>query len=206
MGKRGTHPKGKIKIEWSEDFAYAIGLIASGGCLYNDGRHINLTSKDREQISNFQDSLGINLHVGRKGNGASSEKKYYLVQIGDVLFFNFLVNIGITPAKSKTLGGIKIPREYFFDFLRGSFDGDGCTFVSASQPHVIWLRGEIERELGLIGYVTKAKNNSCYQLRYAKRESVILLREMYYSSNVRCLSRKKLKIKRMLAIVGKSLE
>lgn len=53
MGKRGPKQKGKVKIEWSADFAYAIGLLASDGCLYNDERHINFTSKDIEQINNF---------------------------------------------------------------------------------------------------------------------------------------------------------
>jgi hypothetical protein len=27
MGKRGQKPKGKIKIKWSANFAYAIGLL-----------------------------------------------------------------------------------------------------------------------------------------------------------------------------------
>ena len=220
--KPGPKPKGNVKIKWSADFAYAIGLIATDGCLYGDGRHVNLTSKDIDQINNFQESLGTSYHIGRKGNGSSPNKKYYVVQIGDVLFFNFLMSIGLTPAKSKTLGKIAIPDEYFFDFFRGSFDGDGCTysywdprwkssfmfytvFVSASEAHIIWLRSEINRRLGLVGHINKSKKNPCYQLKYAKRESLVLLRKIYYSPKVRCLSRKRLKIKQMLAIVGESL-
>ncbi len=41
------------------------------------------------------------------------------------------------------------------------------------------------------------------QLKYAKTESVVLLNAMYYSPDVTHLSRKKLKIDQMLAIVGK---
>ena len=36
----------RIKIEWSPEFAYAIGLIVTDGSLSKDGRHINFSSKD----------------------------------------------------------------------------------------------------------------------------------------------------------------
>lgn len=222
MGIRGPKPKGKVQIKWSADFAYAIGLIVTDGCLYRDGRHINLTSKDVEQIQNFQEALAVKCHVGRKGGGAVSDKRYYVIQIGDVIFYNYLMSIGITPAKSRTVGKIDIPDEYFFDFLRGVFDGDGCThsywdkrwrssfmfytiFVSASKTHILWLRRKINEKIGIVGHITKSEKNPCYQLKYAKKESLVLLRRMYYSSSVRYLSRKRLKIKQMLAIVGESL-
>ncbi len=32
-------PLGRVKIEWSDKFAYAIGLVASDGNLSPDGRH-----------------------------------------------------------------------------------------------------------------------------------------------------------------------
>ena len=50
-------PKGKVKIEWSPDFAYAIGLITTDGNLSPDGRHVNFTSKDLELIKNFHRGL-----------------------------------------------------------------------------------------------------------------------------------------------------
>jgi len=139
-----------------------------------------------------------------------------------VLFWNFLNSIGIAPAKSKTLGKIQIPDVYFFDYLRGSFDGDGSVhsyydprwkssfmfytiFCSASKEHVDWLRATIARLLGLKGHVTKSINQSVYQLKYAKRESVVLLKRMYQNSNSIHLTRKKLKIMKILGIVGESL-
>jgi len=156
MGKRGPKPKSKVKLEWSSQFAYAIGLLASDGNLSPDGRHINFTSKDVELVQLFADSLAITVSFGKKGRGEGGGKKYYVVQFSDVLFYQFLLELGLTPNKSKTLGEINIPPKYFFDFLRGSFDGDGCThsyydkrwrssfmfytiFVSASQLHIDWL-------------------------------------------------------------------
>jgi hypothetical protein len=48
MGKKGPKPKRIIKEKWNANLAYAIGLIATDGCLSSDGLLIDLTSKDRE--------------------------------------------------------------------------------------------------------------------------------------------------------------
>ena len=63
MATRGAKPKGKVKIKWSPNFAYAIGLIATDGCLYKDGRHISLTSLDLEQLHNFNKALDIKVKI-----------------------------------------------------------------------------------------------------------------------------------------------
>lgn len=76
--------------------------------------------------------------------------------------YNWLVDIGLTPNKSKTIGKLKIPEEYFFDFLRGCFDGDGSiyaywdprwesgyvfhiSFVSVSPSFLEWLQDIVEK-------------------------------------------------------------
>lgn len=222
MGKRGPKPKGKVTLVWSPQFAYAIGLLVSDGSLSIDGRHISFTSKDFEMVHNFQKALGINVSVGKKSSGHQTEKKYYLVQFGDVLFYEFLLNIGLTPNKSKTIGKVKIPPQLFFNFLRGSFDGDGCTysyfdprwkssfmiytsFISASKEHILWLQEEIFSRLGISGHITNDKEMSTKQLKYAKNDSLILLRQLYPSKDVLCLSRKRLKIEEMLRIIGQHL-
>ena len=64
MGKRGPKPKGKVKIKWSGNFAYAIGLLATDGCLSPDGRHITLTSKDLDQLETFMKCVGIKNKIG----------------------------------------------------------------------------------------------------------------------------------------------
>ena len=223
MGKRGPQPKGKVNIRWSPNFAYAIGLMVSDGNLSPDGRHINFTSKDLELVQLFQKSLGIEIHVGKKANSSSKIKRYFVTQFSDVLFYRFLESIGLMPKKSKLIGEIKVPTEYFFDFLRGSFDGDGSTysyfdprwrssfmfyttFVSASESHILWIRGEIYKRLKIRGHITGGvKSGTVFQLKYAKADSLKLLREMYRAQGARCLSRKRLKIDAMLRIVGERL-
>ena len=213
-------PLGKVKIEWSPDFAYAIGLIVSDGNLSPDGRHVIFTSKDEELVNKFQKSLQIKLHIGRKSRGGNIEKKYYVVQIGDVSFYKFLLGIGLMPKKSKIIRDVKVPDEYFFDFLRGSFDGDGSFFsywdkrwhssfmfylslLSASRVHVLWLREEIACRLHIHGHISisqKPQNAPVYILRYAKKEALRLLPELYYNNEVVCLSRKIDKIRQAITL------
>jgi len=40
-----------------------------------------------------------------------------------------LINLGVIPRKTYNLGEIKIPDEYFADFARGFFDGDGTVYI-----------------------------------------------------------------------------
>jgi hypothetical protein len=220
MGIRGLKPKGKVKIEWSANFAYAIGLIVTDGCLYKDGRHIAFVSKDLEQIKNFMKCFEIKNKIGTTASGYDGNKAFR-VQFGDVTFYNFLREIGISPNKSKTIEGIIVPAEYFFDFLRGCFDGDGCfysywdprwrssfmyylQFCSASRLHIFWLRKEIKKNAGRGGYITKSKNmRSVYTLRFAKKEALEIIQKMYYSPTAVCLSRKKHKIEKALEIERK---
>lgn len=222
MGLRGPQPKGKVKIEWSADFAYAIGLIVTDGNLAQYKSRITLVSIDLEQIENFKKCLKIDTKISLHHSGSSSNQAYR-VQVCDVLFYEFLKSIGIFPQKSKTIHEVIIPDEYFFDFVRGCFDGDGCiysywdprwkssfmfylTFVSASQKHILWLQSKIFEKIAILGHITKSGSSPCYQLKYAKKESLILLKEMYHKQNIPYLSRKKLKIDTILGIVGKSKE
>ena len=216
-------PLGKIEIKWSPNFAYAIGLLVSDGSLSKDKRHIIFTSKEREQIDNFQKSLGTCYLVSKIASGRSEdsgEKRYLRIQMGDVLFYKFLLSIGLMPNKTKIIKSINVPDEYFFDFLRGHFDGDGSfysfwdkrwrssfmfytVFVSASKEHIEWLRGQIFKFLKVGGSIYKSRDRVCYQLKYAKGDSKKIIDRMYYSDNLICLSRKRLKINKALSIMSK---
>ena len=219
LKKVGPKPKGKVKIKWSADFAYAIGLMVTDGNLSSDGRHISFVSKDLEQIKNFAECLGLDNKIGDTFSGYKHMHSYR-IQFGDIIFYKFLTSIGLSAAKSKTIGKVEVPQKHFFDYLRGVFDGDGCiysywdkrwrssymfyiSFVSASEKHVVWLRSEISNRIGSDGHVTMDGKGLTHQLKYAKRDSVELIKRMYYSKKVRCLTRKKLKIKAILAIVDR---
>src|SRR5258708_6602747 len=210
MGKRK-------RIRWSANLAYAVGLITSDGCLSKDGRHIDLTSKDLEQIQNFKRILKLKNKIGLKSSG-SSNRKYFDIQFGNVKLYRWLVSIGLTHHKSKTLGPLEIPDKFFIDFLRRCLDGDGCVrtywdavfsksyrlytyFFSASYSYIKWLNAKIANFYGVTGKISYSGRE--YRLVYAKYASLVLLKEIYYNKNIPYLSRKYSKFTSVLDIISK---
>lgn len=207
----------KVFINWSAQFAYAIGLLATDGCVYKDGKRVAFTSKDYDQVENLMKCLKISCKVGLNISG-NKKSTSYRVQFVDPAFVIFLNSIGIGSNKSKTISKIKIPDELFFDFIRGCFDGDGSiysywdkrwkksfmfyvSFASASIEFINWVQEEIYSRLKIAGHVTHANRQSTHQLKYAKSDSVKLLRAMYYRDRIICLRRKRLKVCKILDIV-----
>ena len=202
-----AYRKSKVQLTWSNNFAYAIGLITTDGNLSPDLRHLHITSKDYEIVINARRCLGINNKIGKKARGGSKEKKYYVLQFGDKNFFEFLLELGLTPRKSKTLSELRIPRKYFADFFRGCIDGDGSISISshpesqypqykvrlcsASKSFLEWNL-KLCRRLFLVdgGSISKRNKSSIYTLTFAKNDSIKILR-IIYVKNVLCLSRKK---------------
>ena len=184
--------------------AYAIGLLTTDGNLSPDGRHFDFTSNDVGLIETFKSCLNLTNRTGRK-KSTYTGKLAYRVQFGNIFLYHKLVEIGLMPNKSKILGILNIPDKFFFDFLRGHLDRDGSikryfdpiyknslrlyvSFLSASEKHIQWIRCKIESFLGITGYLRKS--NRAYYLSYAKKDSIKLLKSMYYKENLPCLKRK----------------
>lgn len=202
------------KYIWTPELAYAVGLIATDGCLSPDGRHITFTSCDKQLIETFKEILNLKNKIGK------TETRALRIQFGDIQFYKWLLSIGLTPAKSHTIGEIIIPKEFFKDFLRGHFDGDGSItvyidryntykklkyvykrlfirLISASKEHILWLQKNIIDNFKIIGRIHKTKINppskvSIHILKFMKKESLKLLKEIYYKKSLPCLNRKRL--------------
>jgi len=194
----------KFTYSWTHEIAYLVGLFASDGCLINDNRHLNITSKDLEIIKTTQSILNIEVKVFIKISNYGGQA--YHLSFSNVALYDFLLKIGLTPAKSKTIGPLLIPDEYYADFLRGCFDGDGTIygywdprwrsslmyyteFTSASPIFLEWLRAQNVRLFsaspGTIKPGTRAD-----KLNYAKVDSQLLFQHIYYRSDLPKLTRK----------------
>ncbi|MCX6739660.1 MAG: LAGLIDADG family homing endonuclease [Candidatus Parcubacteria bacterium] len=201
-------PLSNVKNSWSPDFAYVIGLMATDGNLSPDGRHLHFTSKDLELAALFKRILGLSNKIGRKSRGDGGDKKYFVVQFGDINFYRFLLSIGLMPNKSKILGSLKIPDKYFKDFLRGCIDGDGnihcfkhpesqfpqlrVRIASASNQFLIWLKAGNAKILKLAGgWIEKGKGVNI--LCYGSKDSLRLLKNIYKDKASPYLRRKFLK-------------
>lgn len=211
--KRGPKPQGKVNTKWSKELAYVVGLIVTDGSLSKDMRHINFVSTDLQLIKLYKDLLKLENKIGVKTSKDKSfnRKKAYVIQFGDVLFFNFLCKIGLMPNKTKIIGCVDVPKKYYPDFIRGCFDGDGSSysyfdkrwknsfmfyvsFVSASKKHIYWIQKMNKKMFEIDGYITKIKDKDFYQLRYAKKEGLVITSKMYYNHEIPCLIRKREKL------------
>ena len=204
----------KIIMEWNNKIAYVIGLITTDGNLSKDGRHITFVSKDMPLIKLFKKCLKLKNKISLKTSGYSKGKgKYYFVQFGNVNFYKELLAIGLFPNKSKNIKKLAIPKQYFADFLRGHLDGDGTirayhdsayhnsnrlyvTLMSASKIHILWLQSQIKKIYRIMGRVRAVPR--AWILVYAKNESKILLRKIYYKKEIPFLQRKKYLIQNYL--------
>ena len=193
-------------IVWSNNLAYAIGLITADGNLSPDGRHLVFVSKDKDLIDSFKKCLNLENKISLKKSGytKNSDRRYYVVQFGNVKLYNFLTDIGLSPNKSKTIGPLLIPPAYLADFLRGLVDGDGSIgyfmhpeskkkqfrirITSASRHFLDWLRKRLTMRLDTKGSIEKVTR--AYQLNYYKSDSRKMIRFMYYIDNLPCLKRK----------------
>lgn len=197
----------KVDTRWSPTLAYVVGIIATDGNLSPDGRHIAITSKDEELLTKIRKNLALTSKIGKKTRGNSLEKKYFVLQIGDKNFYNFLLSINLTPKKSKTIGELLISREHFPHFFRGCMDGDGSITISnhpesskkqlrirlcsASKKFVLWIMGELASSIHISGgWIYSERGGSLYTLSYGKADSIKIIHFMYDEKGELYLGRK----------------
>lgn len=197
----------RVSCEWSDAFAYSIGIIATDGNLSSDGRHINVTSKDLDLLEILKSIWNIDNKISMKARGGSKDKKYGVLQFGDIQFYEFLLSIGLTPRKSKTLRPLSIPEKYFPAFIRGCVDGDGCitaythpesklpqvrvSICSASRPFLVWLHASVRKQMGIQGgWISASDRRGTSSLVFGKKDSIQLLQKMYENKDRYFLARK----------------
>ena len=207
---------------WTADLAWVVGLIATDGNLSSNGRTVSVTSKDVDLLESVRRCMQLTNVIAPTSGGYG---RAYRLQWTSRPFHVWLRSIGLTPAKSLTIGRLDVPDEYFADFLRGCVDGDGSivTYVdryntpknpayvydrlfvslaSASSEFVEWIRQTTRRLRGVSGHLTvwaAEGRTRMWRLRYGKKDSVTLLRWMYYAPDVVALRRKREHAERALA-------
>jgi hypothetical protein len=209
---RATHTK--LPIEWSAEMAYVVGLTATDGCLASGSRGITFKSMDRQLVETYRRLLGRSNKIGTERTKTGSI--CYRLQFKDTRLYRWFQSVGVTPRKSLTLGAIEVPDEFFAPLVRGLLDGDGSIsngvwkadttrrsdyyyewlrtrFVSASPPHLEWLKAKLHGQLDLSGWIwhNPKQGNGISCLSYGKHDSIKLLRWLYSDAADACLLRKR---------------
>lgn len=204
---RGGVPKalvpGEVLQQWSPELAHAVGLVTSDGNLAKQCNLVSFSSTDYELIEIYQQCLRVSVHVV-----AYTSPVYlpiYTVRLSDPAYRAFLEDVGLTPAKSKTLRPLSVPDEFFRDFLRGCMDGDGhisaypdrvcpnhCrlrfSLASSSRHFLAWVQDTIARLAKVRGTIYQKQ---AFALTFTGSKARRLLSWLYYAPDLPCLRRKR---------------
>ena len=186
----------------------------------------SLSCMSRTASETLRRCLRLTNRITATSNGRGGY--YHTLQWSDRAFYRWLLQLGLTPAKSLTLRPLAIPDDYFADFFRGCIDGDGSvrtytdryhvqkneayvyerlylSIVSASRAFIEWLQTTVARLTGVAGSLTvrhKPGAHPLWMLCYAKAKSIRLIAWMYYAATLPCLERKRARAERFLSPLG----
>ena len=189
--------------------------MVTDGCLSKDGRHIVMHSAEPQLLKAFHQCIKTRANITKQKGKHTS----YKIQVGDIQLYNWLMSIGLSPAKTYSIGSIDISDKFFRDFLRGHLDGDGSIqaytdkyniyrgrvytanrlfvrLISVSENHIMWLHSKIVDLVNIKGALIKRVDKTGYrvpmfEIKFAKKESIKLLEWIYYNKRLPCLLRKR---------------
>lgn len=183
--------------EQNNRMAYIMGFLAADGNVSKNGNRIQsqLSLKDKEHLEMIQSEIGGCEVYEYESNGykscgwhcCSSQIK------------KDLAIYGIIPHKTGTLSIPKVlDKQYWKDFIRGYFDGDGTickdgtgfrvTITSANKEILEDINSYFEENGIKPSNLYKDHNNIC--IRFRSQASIDIYNLLYYN-NCLCLKRKK---------------
>lgn len=192
----------------SANMAYLLGFIAADGCVYskNNTIKIGLSSVDKDFLEQIKNELKATYPIGEyetKDGFLVSEFKFTSFQIKQDL-----ANYGIVPNKTYNFSFPKnLKEEFYLDFIRGYFDGDGS--VGKSGQGLRWqlcsyTKPILETIIDIldkkgIPKVNIYKNRNLFYFQYSTNSTKVLYNLLYYK-NCFCLPRKKDKYEQILSM------
>jgi len=138
----------------SQELSYVIGVFLGDGCLRTQADNyeyaIRLKVKDKEFAEEFSRALAKILNkgkpysVGKENDFTRGNRIRYRAQASSKLLSNFL---------SKPLGNLLFyVNPFYVEFLRGLFDSDGFTAISAKEKFNVGI-GLVGTDLKILKFV-----------------------------------------------------
>lgn len=213
---------------WSPNMAYVLGFFAADGCLTKNAKRLNcyieFVSTDIDVLEKIKSAMSAGQKITKKVRSKKSPgvKQGYRLQIGSKKIFNDLSLFGFTPTKSNIITLPDIPDNYFADYLRGYFDGDGCLsfgnyrrsnrpsnakviairFTSGSKVYLEQIRSKVIQTLNLNNGYLYEKQISGFELVFSTLDTLKILRYIYKCKNCIYMNRKYKKAMEVLASRG----
>lgn len=187
---------------WSSEMAYVLGWIASDGCIQYVPKvryGIRFELGEKEPLEMIKEIMDLEIPIHKR-----KDDDQYSLYIRGKQITKDVINLGIMPNKTFKLNPLDIPIEFFRDFVRGYFDGDGCAMItefskrskslytrmtSGSKPFLQWIGNTLKEEVGIIPKIY-TEHDKYHTLQYASKESMALYYYLYKDAKY-FLSRKK---------------
>lgn len=124
--------------------AYILGFIASDGCVQPENNKIKIDLKeiDEDILLKIQKEIGHDNKLSHYKQKSYFNEKEYIINISRLVInskqmIKDLQKYGVVKNKTDILNInlSLISKEFFFDFLRGMFDGDGCISFSKEKKY-----------------------------------------------------------------------
>lgn len=184
----------------SNNMAYLLGFYAADGCVYKDTNKIKLTlaSVDKPFLETIRKELSSNYPI----RDYETKEGYFC---SEFIFSSFQIkkdfaNYNIIPLKTYNFKfPDKLKKEYYIDFIRGYFDGDGT--VGMTGKALRWQICSHEKNVleKIINYfseleipkvsIQKELNRNLYVIQYSTSSTKKIFDILYYE-NCLCLPRK----------------
>lgn len=207
---RQKHKKADFFSIENRDMAWLMGFIAADGTIRKDSNEIKigLARKDKEILEKIRNVLELETPVkdytSNNGHECSSLRWTCEQHKKDLVKYN------IVPAKTFVLSPpYNLNREYWIDYIRGYFDGDGSInliqntngrgngnlrwqICSATKEIIEWIVDYFyeEYEIPKVNIQTWRRQNPLYACQYSSRATRQIYNILYTDSDL-FLKRKK---------------
>jgi len=193
----------------TEEKAYWLGFIGADGCVHNkkDGGSrlkISLKLEDKPHLEKFNEFINGNVDI-KKIINKIKDKAYNACEIviNSTKMCKDLINLGVIPNKTFNLALPKIKEEFYFAYIRGFVDGDGCLYCAVDKNgrlrHSMEIVGasliileEIKEYFKLHNITSQIyiKRKGNYKLMIYDKKSILTFLKLFYLNSNIYLNRK----------------
>lgn len=137
MSKKYLHNPNALN-RWTPATAWALGLIAADGCVYESVKHgyaqFRFSSIDLDLVEKIKQILESDHPIASKRYFAFGKQRHiYTFVIGSRALADSLIRLGIIPRKSLTMSFPDVPESCLRHYVRGLIDGDGCIGITKTR-------------------------------------------------------------------------
>jgi len=181
---------------WSHDMAYCLGFITADGHVWKERPYLTIaiSKRDQQVLIFLRDCISPTSKVRDNYNHNMVQLCIHSPQI-----WHDLKQYNVTHGKTWNLRiDFDIPQEFWSDYLRGFFDGDGCiyfcnirgrryyysSFSCASQQMLIDIQQRLQ-----MGHI-RCLRGKYYELKLCQSDTILLGQIIYQNKDAFKLERK----------------